>query len=245
MEKRIKYIHGSEDSTDLDVYYVFDSIPSDIKDCRAFCSADPLENRNIICIKDGIVTDTFIGTPDEINNGLIDTYYLHHQEYPLLITKRVERNVVLKQIRAVRGILSILSRTNYRPQIKFALRNNWSDRVAILKILDFTKIDYENLHKQNDYHDMLKVIAFQIGQGLGLLEGKELYTKSTIAKEYPLLKPFLYREDNLDFLSLNKMLQIYTYELKKIDFEETGSDIVYFPKYNKKYELRHEKEVLE
>ena len=92
---------------------------------------------------------------------------------------------------------------------------------------------------------MLKVIAFQIGQGLGLLEGKELYTKSTIAKEYPLLKPFLYREDNLDFSSLNKMLQIYAYELKEIDFEETGSDIVYFPKYNKRYELRHEKEVLE
>ncbi|WP_286076922.1 hypothetical protein [Thomasclavelia cocleata] len=243
MTERIRYIHGSEDSTDLDVYYVFDTIPSDIKDCRAFCSADPNENRNIIVIKKGIVTDTFIGTPDEINNGLIDTYHLHKQEYPLLITKRVERNVILKQIRAVRGILSILSRTKYRPQIKFALRNNWSDRIILLKMLDFTEIDYENLHKQNNYHDMLKVIAFQTGQGLGLLLGEELYTKSSIAKEYPLLKPFLYREENLNFENLNKMLLMFYTELRKIDFEEEGSDIVYFPKYNKKYELRHEMEV--
>lgn len=240
---RIRYIHGSEDSTDLDVYYVFDKIPSDIKECRAFCSADKRENRNIICIKDGIVSDVFIGTPDEINNGLIDTYPLHHQDYPLLVTRRVERNIILKQIRALRGIISILSRTHYRSQVKFALRNNWSDRVAVLKILDFTTIDYENLHKQNNYHDMLKVIAFQIGQGLGLLCGHELYTKSDIAKTYPLLKPFLYRENNLDFTKLNEMLQKYALELKKIEFEEIGSDIVYFPKYNKRYELRHEKEV--
>ena len=37
MTERIRYIHGSEDSTDLDVYYVFDTIPSDIKDCILLC----------------------------------------------------------------------------------------------------------------------------------------------------------------------------------------------------------------
>ena len=105
----IRYIHGSEDSLDLDVFYVFDFLP-DINECKRFCSEDDIENRNIIIVKDGIVTDCFIGTVDEINNGLIDTYSLHKQDYPLIVEKRLERDIIMKSIRAVRGILSLISR---------------------------------------------------------------------------------------------------------------------------------------
>ena len=83
----LKYIHGSEDSLDTDVFYVFDKIPS-FAECRKFCSEDPNENRNIITIKNGIVEQCFIGTPDEINNGLLDTYKLHPQTCELKIEHR-------------------------------------------------------------------------------------------------------------------------------------------------------------
>lgn len=166
----LKYIHGSEDSLDLDVYYVFDELPS-FDECRKFCSADPDENRNIIVIKNGIVVDCFIGTCDEINNGLIDTYNLHNQKYPLIITNRLQRDKEMKYIRATRGILSILSKTHYRPIIKNALNSNWSERLEALKELDLTTIDFNNLGKRMNGSDMLKVIAFQLGQSLGLLEG--------------------------------------------------------------------------
>ena len=43
----VTYIHGSEDSTDVDIFYVFDELPSK-QECKRFCSADPAENRNII-----------------------------------------------------------------------------------------------------------------------------------------------------------------------------------------------------
>ena len=42
----IRYIHGSEDSLDLDVFYVFDFL-HDINECKRFCSEDDTENRNI------------------------------------------------------------------------------------------------------------------------------------------------------------------------------------------------------
>ena len=50
----IRYIHGSADSTDLDVVYVFEEIPS-FEECQLFCRSDPKENRNIIVVRDGIV----------------------------------------------------------------------------------------------------------------------------------------------------------------------------------------------
>ena len=40
---------------------------------------------------------------------------------------------------------------------------------------------------------MLKTIAFQAGQTLGFIDGKELYTKGALSSAYPVLEPYLYR----------------------------------------------------
>lgn len=238
----IRYIHGSEDSLDTDVFYVMDKLPS-TQYCNEFCTADPLENRNIIVVKDGIVTDCFIGTVDEVNNSLIDTYNLHEQEYPLIVTKRIPRNVILKQIRIVRGILSLLSHTQYRSEIKQALKGNWSDRLKCLSQVDITAIDFESLNKQMSGKDALKIIAFQIGQGLGLLDGKEFYTKKSVSTKYPALNPFLYRQDSPNLYVLHFFLRLYLVEIGKIKYEEINKNTVFFPDYKKTYELRHETEI--
>lgn len=82
MKTLYRYIHGSEDSTDVDVVYVVDEIPS-LSEAKAFCSPDDKkENRNLIVVKDGIVTDCYKGTVDEINNSLLNTYYKHEQTDP-------------------------------------------------------------------------------------------------------------------------------------------------------------------
>lgn len=239
----IKYIHGSEDSTDLDVYYVFDTLPT-FDECRKFCSADPDENRNIIVINNGIVTNCFIGTCDEINNGLIDTYNLHKQECPLLVTKRIERDKEMKYIRAIRGILSILSKTHYRPEIKNALNSNWKERLKTLKSLDLTTIDFNNLGKRMNGPDMLKVIAFQLGQSLGLLEGYEFYTKSSVANHYKDLKPFLYRQD-ADKTILNDFIAVLVDYLEKIPVLELEEKKVKFLNIGKTVDLKHENYIVE
>lgn len=239
----IKYIHGSEDSQDLDVYYIFDKLPS-FDECRKFCSEDTNENRNIIVINNGVVTDCFIGTCDEINNGLIDTYNLHEQEHPLLVTKRLERDKEMKYIRATRGILSILSKTHYRPEIKNALNNNWNERLKALKSLDLTTIDFNNLGKRMNGIDMLKVIAFQLGQSLGLIEGYEFYTKSSVANHYKDLKPFLYRKD-ADKDILNAFIKTMVDYLEKIPVLELDDKKVKFLSSGKVIDLKHEKYILE
>ena len=101
----IKYIHGSADSLDKDIHYVFDELPP-LNDCKVFCSTDPNENRNIIVIKDGEVVQCYKGTIDEVNNAIFRTYSLHEQSSPLLITHNIKRDAKLKAIRAVRIILS-------------------------------------------------------------------------------------------------------------------------------------------
>ena len=156
MEILARYIHGSEDSTDVDVVYVVDELP-DKAECKRFCSEDSNENRNLITIKDGAVIEVYKGTVDEVNNALLSTYGLHEQSYPLLVKKHVERIPPLKYVRGVRIILSHLSRSQYRERVKKALRSNWRDRLNELLDIDITTIDFSTLNKHMDREDILKV----------------------------------------------------------------------------------------
>lgn len=189
----IRYIHGSADSTDLDTVYVFDEMPSFLQ-CQHFCQSKTSENKNIIVIRDGIVADCFKGLPDEVNNALYTTYPLHIQEYPLLVNRLVLRDVFLKDIAATRKLLSSLTRTNLRPVVKAALRGSWQIRLSALCSLDLSAVRFE----QSDDGlptELRKLFAFQLGQSIGLHQGRELYTKADISAEFPNLRPYLYRED--------------------------------------------------
>jgi len=231
----IKYIHGSEDSIDIDVFYVFDELP-DFKFCQEFCS-DKEENRNIITIQNGVVDKCFKGTSDEVNNGLYYTYHLHKQEHPLLVERLLERDVLHKDIRAFRGIFSYLSRTKYRQEIKRGLKSDWTTRIKILEQVDWSEVkDFGKIFSKKD---ILKVYAFQLGQSLGLHEGIELYTKSTISERYPELRKYLYREDvgiNDILVYLDKFIS----KIKSYKVIENGM-IVNFCDFGKIVDLKTEK----
>lgn len=215
MEILAKYIHGSEDSTDVDVVYVVDEL-LDKNECKRFCSADPNENRNLITVKDGVVSAVYKGTVDEVNNALLSTYGLHEQSSPLLIKHHVERIPPLKYVRGVRIILSHLSRSQYRERIKKALRSDWRERLNTLLDIDITQIDFSTLNKNMSREDILKTIAFQIAQMRGFtqadaiqekpVEQIEIYTKRHAADLYPELEPFLYRDEQSDINVLKKAL---------------------------------------
>lgn len=231
----IKYIHGSEDSIDIDVFYVFDELP-DFKFCQEFCNAKE-ENRNIITMQNGVVDKCFKGTADEVNNGLYYTYHLHKQEHPLLVERLLERDVLHKDIRAFRGIFSYLSRTKYRQEIKYGLKSDWTTRIKILEQVDWSEI--EDFGKTFSKKDILKVYAFQLGQSLGLYDGIELYTKSTISERYPELRKYLYREDagiNDILIYLDKFIS----KIKSYKVIEDGM-IVNFCDFGKIVDLKTEK----
>lgn len=246
MEIIAKYIHGSEDSTDVDVHYVVEEQPS-FQEAKAFCDADLTENRNIITIKDGIVTGCYKGTVDEINNALLDTYNLHEQTSPLLVTKRVERNKPLKYIRAIRIMLSHLSRSQYRSEVKAALRGTWKQRLDTLDKIDLTTIDFSSLNKNLKDVDILKVFAFQIGQCMLLRRDVEVYTKKTVADNLFVFQPFLYRQPTKDITvldhALHFLIQYIREDYMTRDLNVDGNNYVWFIDENKKFDLKTEKEV--
>lgn len=194
-------IFGSEDSTDLDIMIKVESIQN-IEWCRRRCDELDIHfteiynkkaNSNLCVVSDGMIVEVYKGTVDEVNNMLYYTYELHPQNHCIFVSKLVSRNVSLKVNRALRTILSHLSRTKYRPEIKEALRGSMAKRIDTIRNIDFCEID--DLNKNNSsIIEYRKTVAFQIGQSLGLFENTELYTKKSISLQYPRLADLLYRK---------------------------------------------------
>lgn len=244
MSNLCRYIHGSEDSVDLDVVYVFNELP-ERQQCTEFCLADKNENRNIITIVDGIVTGCYIGTCDEINNALIDTYKLHTQNCPLLINRRVERDVLFKLIRVIRGILSLLSRTEYRKEVKSALRGNLTKRLSCLENIKLSSVDFNDIGKHRCKADVLKIIAFQLGQANALVSGIECYTKASISNVFPEMRPFLYRIDTTNIEQLDLHLHKLLITLRGYKIEEIGDGVTVFSDLHRKIDIKNEREIFE
>lgn len=201
------FTHGSKDSLDIDVYFVVDKLSDRLDDNKKLCdqlSHDNGVNGNLICVQDGIVSAVFKGTVDEVNNSLFSTYGLHKQDFPNPIIGLVERDICLKWVRVVRGILSHCSRTEYRENVKMALRaDSIIDKVAVLSSLDFTRIKTFNKESPTEVY---KFLCFQAAQYLGLLSNVEIYTKSQAAEflRNEEIRKFLYRQP-ADLDSLNRL----------------------------------------
>lgn len=214
MKQVVYQIFGSEDSTDLDVCFFVDEIGSIVHSKSVL---DKLEsdfvmslgrevNGNLAVVKDGELLSCFKGTPDELNNALYLTYSLHQQDFPAQIKRLVKRDVYAKIVRCNRTIISYLSRTAIRKEVKAVLHKSEQDKLLFLQGL--VLIDYDDFKKNGSKVDVYKSFAFQLGQTIGLLEGKELYTKSGIGKCYPVLKSYLNREKQSGE-ELDKMIKLY------------------------------------
>jgi hypothetical protein len=138
------------------------------------CSSVAAENRNLVVLRDGHFVESYKGLPDECHNALWATYPLHPQSEPQPLAGPVIRNVPLKVVRAVRSVLSQLTRTHYREQLKAALASNNSyQRTECLAAIDFDSVELTP--------DTGKLLAFQLAQTIALIDGRELYTKGELS----------------------------------------------------------------
>ncbi len=214
-------IFGSKSSIDLDVIVFIDEIPSKPHishelesqfnlEIKNFLKTDKKINCNLAVLKNGIISNVFKGCVDEVNNSLIRTYDLHQQYFPNKIRAFIPRDIDLKILRTGRVLLSLISRTEYRPVVKLALQKDFRERVKALYQCDISKLDASSFATKNvAYEDFIKVYAFQIGQTLGLLEGEELYTKEEIISSYPELEPYIKRDVTQDLKRLEKWKNIF------------------------------------
>jgi hypothetical protein len=164
-------------------------------------------NGNLAIVKDGVVIKCHKGTSEEVNNAMLDTYHLHTQDHPNVITKRLERDYWLKLVRSARFILSFYSRTERRLEIKKALRGDATKRLEELRLISISEM--EIIGKKEKLEDVYKVMAFQFAQCMGLSGGEEIYTKEDAYKTFPQLKPFLMRDKDLDLKVLDRTLEIF------------------------------------
>lgn len=236
----IRYIHGSGDSTDLDVVYVFPEMPS-FTDCQKFCNADPKENRNIIVVENGTVKSCFKGNPDEVNNAVLRTYPLHQQADPLLILGPVPRDIYLKDIAVTRKVMSPLTASPLRSRMKAALHADWPERIAAMKELRFADIPFDSVKKWHK-EDLLKSMAFQLGQGLGLHRGVELYSKGEIAEHFPQLRTCLYRQAE-DLQGLQAVCDDYLEILSRIEVRTLPGGYTQFLSTGAVYDIHREKRI--
>lgn len=222
MTTPIYQIFGSENSFDVDLVFFIQEMPETIleklslskKLSESITSSFPEKelNTNLAICKNGHLTEVYKGTTDELNNALFYTYDFHKQNQENQIAKLLVRDVDLKFLRSTRMILSFASKTEYRVLVKNALKENLSEKMNVLQKLDLTKIVSFGKGKNNS--DIIKSIAFQLGQCIALQEGKELYTKNQIAELFPELKKYLFREENVNLNDLQKGL-LYFVELVK------------------------------
>ena len=235
----IKYTHGSEDSLDIDVFYVFDFMPS-FQDAKSFCDETKEENRNIIVVKDGFVIDCYKGTCDEIQNSLITTYKLHIQEFPLILTSKVERNVILKMVRVMRCFLSHFSKTQYRVDVKRALKSHsYKERLDVLSMIYLNEDEYG----KNTVTEVRKVFAFQLAQILGLFDGIEIYSKSDVSLYYPSLSSYVYRNKDVFANDLKISFDRFLNICKSLNYKQIG-DIVEISYKGKLYRIDLKDEIV-
>lgn len=197
------YVFGSADSRDFDVLVIVDKLGM-VAENKAACKIqedllatiyqDKPLNVNIATQAGGQLTGVFKGTIDEVNNSIIDTYMLHTQPYQLQIAKRMIRDRGIKALRAMRILLSFMSRCQHRAIVKEALNGTAVDKHRVLSQIDLAEV-VELGNKNTNLIDFHKTIAFQMGQSCALnCSNLELYTKQSIGLHFPVLAPFLSRE---------------------------------------------------
>ncbi|RKR11674.1 hypothetical protein C8C83_3414 [Flavobacterium sp. 90] len=199
------YIYGSDDSTDQDVIIIVPKkdMPETQEDRKnkVFFLLKEYNlkwNATLAVIENGKIIDTIFTKSwiDSINNAVLETYSLHQQEYDLLITERQIRNKTLAIYKAVRTVLTMLTRTEYRTQIRPIIKgiHDFNLKLEVLGKIDFLSLS--EFHQKNTPDtDIWKIIAFYVGQNIALIENDiEIYTKKNFVSHYNDLSAFIYRK---------------------------------------------------
>lgn len=78
--------------------------------------------------------------------------------------------------------------------------------------------------------DILKLIAFQSGQCLGLINGDEYFTKKELSLAYPELSKFLFRIEDTDISILNVFVHNFVNVIKNMEYRNIDNNTVLFIK---------------
>jgi len=116
--------------------------------------------------------------------------------------KLVERDVDIKIMRSARFMLMYLTRSEYRFDVKKALKSNFIKKIKTLENIDLSTLT-ELGEKSVNWVDYLKSMSFQMAQSIALMDGVELYSKEDLSARFPDLECMLMRTGE-DLILLEK-----------------------------------------
>jgi hypothetical protein len=228
-------IFGSSTSLDSDVMVFVKEIPENEYVATSMCKAyneylptkypeifgDREMNCNLAIIKNHVIDKVYKGTEDECNNSLYFTYDNFVQKHPNQILTLIDRDIELKLLRTLRVLLSFLSRTKFRPEVKKALKGDANLKIETLKSIDLSLLTHKDLGKRNvSWEDYLKTMTFQLAQTRALLDTVELYTKEDIISYYPQLEWHITRDNRADSSILEFFKREFLKECESHSFKQ-------------------------
>jgi len=240
------YRYGSNDSDDIDVFIGLSRVPDmDDEDDRImmdeihetidytlrysgqFSNSDKTVDFSFIHIsKDGVVDWCEYDDLEECNNALYYTFDHHAYNNNVLYGKnpiklKLEQNVSFKIVKVVRTLLTFLSRTSYREEVKYLLKKgSFKERLEfILKVVSQNGISsVETFNKKLPDVEIVKDIAFMFIQLYGLVHDIDVFCKRDAALRFPDLARYIYKDHNAPLEPLEDFI-IETFESLSMNIE--------------------------
>ncbi|MGH1383793.1 hypothetical protein [Kordia sp.] len=227
--------YGSKSSTDIDVIIVLPKaeMPSTQEERKRKLKQLKLHfqldwNAIFVVIEDGILVDTIYTKSwiDSLNNAFYHTHKHHEQLFKIPVTRTVKRNKTLAIYKAVRTILTMLTRTHLRTKVRPIIRgiHPFQLKLEVLKTIDFSKIESFN-QKNTPDADAWKIIAFYLVQNeLLITQNIEVYSKEKLLKHVPEVSDFILRKE-INLKAKNTLTQLKNKWLQTVidfgDFKST------------------------
>lgn len=188
-------IFGSTNSQEYDILFHVPEIPKHKDFNKIICLSigemielhDKAKRITLCTIKNGIITKTSDGLPDEYNNNLFYTYSMHRQYADCLVERPVTRNIQAKLEKVVQDILNILSQTQYRQKILPIIDSTFEEQFSIFNELDLNNVSFGfNQLEDGEDSNMLfrQAASFEMLQVIGLYENVEIYTALEAFSKY-------------------------------------------------------------
>lgn len=247
------YLYGSNDSKDFDIFVQISRIPDDedhedLEDIKEGVieglrrSIPRLKGTRDIDAKSMNVDLSFVHIDEdskvmdwceydnlaEANNCLLTTFDHHrfntraYDEAP--VQAALTQNVSLKLVKNLRTILTCLSRTEYRQEVKRLLKEgSFAERIEfIAEFVSSNKLQgVESFNKNLNDQEITKDLAFCFIQLHALMQGFEVFTKRDACMNYPDLAKYILRTEGSDDL---EALESFIFEI----FTDLSSNLEIF-----------------
>lgn len=224
------YRYGSNTSTDIDLFIAIDRIPENNREDRQnieelremvkYVILDSMKVNDkridysfIHVSDDGVIDWCEYDDLEECNNALYYTFDHHVYNNAVVrvnpVKRKLTQNVSFKIVKVVRQLLTLLSRTEYRDDVKYLLKNGTFKQrlefvIRMVSEQKFSKI--QTFNKNLDDVEILKDIAFSFIQLYSLIEDVDVFCKKDACLRFPDLAPFILREDDAKLETLEEFI---------------------------------------